>query len=179
MKRRSKMKLRSLFPPPQLRVCLPACICLLVLSFFSKSDRNVVSSEATSNKDNNNNNNNNNEDQTPFKCNLYMAPSSIPNAGFGVYTTRDIKAHEPITPYADTPSVIIADMEVHSGNDIGDYWSHVEYYWSGAGLGEFESDSVSENVFVLGCLSNFHTYLKNIEVRNNNLSDHYFFFRNY
>ena len=98
------------------------------------------------------------------ECSLYMAPSSIPNSGFGVYTTRTIKKDEPVTPYVDAPSIISIDITAHTGNREGDFWTHVDYLWSGVGLGEFEASEVSENVFVLGCLSNFHTYLKNIKV---------------
>lgn len=101
-----------------------------------------------------------------------MAPSSIPNSGFGVYTTRTIEKDEPVTPLADAPSVIAIDMTAHTENPLSDFWTHVDYLWSGAGLGEFEASEVSENVFVLGCLSNFHTYLKNLLVSFVVLLDH-------
>ena len=99
-----------------------------------------------------------------FKCYLYMAPSSIPNSGFGVYTTRDIKKFGTVSPTPDAPSVIITDIEAHTDTHLGDFYTHVDYFWSGSGLGEFEGTSASENVFTLGCLSNFHTALKNLNV---------------
>lgn len=36
--------------------------------------------------------------------------------------------------------------------------------FTGSGLAEFEGDSVHENVLVMGCLLNFHTYLMNLHV---------------
>lgn len=106
------------------------------------------------------------EDQEPkVKCSLYMAPSSIPNAGFGVFTTRQVRKGTPVSPYPDSPAVIVTDIKLHSEDETnGGFWNHVDYFWAGSGLGEFEADEVSENVFVLGCLSNFHTYLKNLHV---------------
>ncbi len=99
-----------------------------------------------------------------YECSRYLAPSSIPNAGFGVFTTRDIKNDEPLLHMSDAPSIPITDIVLHTENEDQDFWSHVDYNWGGSGLAEYEADSVAENVFNLGCLSNFHTYLKNIKV---------------
>lgn len=100
----------------------------------------------------------------PFQCNLYLAPSSIPGAGFGVFTTRDIKQNELILDYLDSPSVVVTDMASHTQNTENDYWTHIDYFWSGDGPAEFEAEDVSENVFMLGSLSNYHTYLRNVKV---------------
>ncbi len=104
------------------------------------------------------------EHDNEYECSRYLAPSSIPNAGFGVYTTRDIQKNEAVLYFSDAPSVPITDIEVHTGNDEQDFWTHVDYTWGGSGLAEYEADSVAENVFALGSLANFHTYLKNIKV---------------
>lgn len=105
-----------------------------------------------------------NHQPKPFQCNLYLAPSSIPGAGFGVFTTRDIKQNELILDYLDSPSVVVTDMASHTQNTENDYWTHIDYFWSGDGPAEFEAEDVSENVFMLGSLSNYHTYLRNVKV---------------
>mmetsp|Transcript_26636 Transcript_26636/g.30489 ORF Transcript_26636/g.30489 Transcript_26636/m.30489 type:complete len:617 (+) Transcript_26636:206-2056(+) len=102
------------------------------------------------------------EDQKPYQCSLYMAPSSIPHSGFGVYTGRKIPRNSAVQPYSNSVSLAVTDVTFHTENEDSDYWSHVDYLWSGSGLAEFEADEVSENVFVMGCLANFHTYLKNL-----------------
>ena len=104
-------------------------------------------------------------DENEYECSRFLAPSSIPGAGFGIFTTRDIKRGELLLRSPDAPSVPITDINVHSENEYTDFWTHVDYNWGGSGLAEFEGHSVAENVFVLGCLANFHTFLKNIKVR--------------
>lgn len=66
---------------------------------------------------------NTDDEPIPFKCNLYMAPSSIPNAGFGVYTTRDIKRDEPVLPMSDAPTIVATDVLVHAGMDSNEFWT--------------------------------------------------------
>ncbi len=102
--------------------------------------------------------------ESGFQCNLYMAPSSIPNSGYGVFTTRAIKTKESVLPYGDVPDIVVTDMDAHTGNIMGDYWTHVDYLWRGDGLAVFEGEHASANVLVLGCLLNYHTFLKNLHV---------------
>ena len=93
--------------------------------------------------------------QQPYPCNIYMAPSSIPGAGFGIFTMRDIAKGEKILPYADAPSIPLCD-DYANGMEETD-WNHVDYLWSGQGLAEYECESVSESVVTFGALCNFHT----------------------
>ena len=102
-------------------------------------------------------------------CRYYLAESSIPNAGFGIYTVNDIHEHEPMTQVADAPSIIVTDSEMHrqihdddSGGGNGG-WNHVDYFWDGSGQGEFEAHTVEESVVTFGSLCNYHTYLKNVK----------------
>mmetsp|Transcript_11650 Transcript_11650/g.21788 ORF Transcript_11650/g.21788 Transcript_11650/m.21788 type:complete len:731 (-) Transcript_11650:289-2481(-) len=98
--------------------------------------------------------------QEPYQCNIYLAPSSIPGAGFGIFTMRDIDEGEKILPYADAPSIPLCDDNANGVEETD--WNHVDYLWSGQGLAEYECKSVSESVVTFGALCNFHTYLANV-----------------
>lgn len=95
------------------------------------------------------------QQEEPYRCNVYMAPSSIPGAGFGIFTVRDIAKGEKILPYADAPSIPLCDDHANGMEETD--WNHVDYLWSGKGLAEYECQSVSESVVTFGALCNFHT----------------------
>lgn len=95
-------------------------------------------------------------------CRFYLAPSSIPNSGFGIYTTDAIPADTPITQLADAPSIILTDVDLHN-DDKETNWNHHNYFWDGTGSGEFEAKIVEESVVTFGSLCNYHTYLKNVK----------------
>lgn len=104
------------------------------------------------------------QEQDTNECTLYLAPSSIPNAGMGLYTTRHILAGQPVLSYdgPDAPSILVTNSVEHNGGmEIS--WSHVDYFWSASGLNEFESNHVEESVVTMGALSNYHTYLRNVK----------------
>ena len=82
-------------------------------------------------------NNNKNDNQ----CSLYMAPSSIPGAGFGIYTTKTIKSNQPIQNYPSAPSIPVVDDFAHYGNK-DPVVAHENYYWQSDGYGNFEGDEV-------------------------------------
>jgi hypothetical protein len=102
-------------------------------------------------------------------CQYYLAPSSIPNAGFGIYTTKAIPPDTPLTQIADAPSIILTDVELHNKNSQGEgtdteiIWNHDNYFWDGTGQGEFEAKVVEESVMTFGAVCNYHTYLKNVK----------------
>mmetsp|Transcript_9120 Transcript_9120/g.10562 ORF Transcript_9120/g.10562 Transcript_9120/m.10562 type:complete len:653 (-) Transcript_9120:97-2055(-) len=105
------------------------------------------------------------EDQTCIvkepTCKYYLAPSSIPNAGYGIYSAVDIPNGEPLTyPTGDAPAIVVHDAELHYGK--GRNWNLVDYFWTGEGSGEFEADTVEESVVTFGNLCNYHTYLYNV-----------------
>lgn len=100
------------------------------------------------------------DEHAQYRCNIYMAPSSIKGAGFGIYTMNDIAKGEKIIPYSEAPSINLCD-EYSNGMDEID-WNHVDYLWSGKGLAEYECKEASESVMTFGALSNFHTYLTNV-----------------
>jgi hypothetical protein len=113
-----------------------------------------VKGEGTSANVNDNDNDNDNKDG--FECGIYLAPSSIPNAGFGIYTTRSIEQDESVQPYPDAPSIPVTNFyEPYQYNQETD-WNHFDYVWEPSGPAAFEADSVSESVMTFGSLCNFH-----------------------
>lgn len=90
-----------------------------------------------------------------FKCSLYLAPSSIKGAGFGIYTMRDISKDEKILPYSDAPAIVSCDDLLINVDEKS--WNHPDYFWVGQGWSEGECKSVSEFIVNLGAMSNFHT----------------------
>jgi hypothetical protein len=49
-------------------------------------------------------------------CGIWFAPSSIPNAGLGVYAGRNFSAGEESTKTGDAV-IPIVDMDIHQGSD--------------------------------------------------------------
>lgn len=95
-------------------------------------------------------------------CKFYLAESSIPNAGFGIYTVESIRKHDFLTEVPDAPSVIVTDESWNSPGSVSRS-NFNDYYWDGSGQGEYEADDVNESVVTFGSLCNFHTYLHNIK----------------
>lgn len=69
-------------------------------------------------------------------CGLYMAPSSIPNAGWGMYTNQNLKNGQAIDPL--DVSIPVVDFAEHTTNnndllvgyeDLPSWLMH-EYYWN-------------------------------------------------
>ena len=96
----------------------------------------------------------------PYQCTLYMAPSSIPNAGYGVFTILDIAKGEKVKQYADAPYIPLCDA---GANGLGEeHGNHNDYLWAGMGWSNYECITASEIGMNLGSLSNYHTYLHNV-----------------
>ena len=62
----------------------------------------------------------------PETCGLYMAKSSIPNAGWGVYTGRDLQKDEIIQP--KDVAINVVDYDENAKNRIKRWLMH-DYYW--------------------------------------------------
>ena len=89
-------------------------------------------------------------------CQYYLAPSSIPNAGFGVYTTQYVPANTPLQHQSDSPTIVVTDIELHNGAEIKSLYS--DYFWTGDG---YSADTTEESVFPFG-VANYHPYLQSI-----------------
>lgn len=106
-------------------------------------------------------------------CQLYMAESSIPNSGLGMYTAVDIAENSNIF-YPDL-AVQVEDIELntklgrwHAGKFANDepLWLLDSYYWNPENTAaEFEAGDVQSIVPGLGMLANSHTGLVNAHMR--------------
>ena len=96
-----------------------------------------------------------NTEDEPFECGIYLAPSSIKNAGYGLYTTRDIKRDEYVQTYPEAPSIVVTDFYKPNGNLEAD-WNHVDYIWEANSVAAFEAMENSESVMTFGSLCNYH-----------------------
>lgn len=92
-------------------------------------------------------------------CTLYVAESTIPNAGFGVYTTKAFKKDDVIIE-ADTPAIIITDIHTYQPEGEDPDWQHRNYLWTAYGQGAFEARTTTESVLTFGAIPNFHPALK-------------------
>ena len=92
-----------------------------------------------------------------FQCGIYMAASSIPNAGFGVYTTRSISEGETAQPSAESPLIPLYDWD-DDENVMGFRSTMNNYIWGANDMASLEADTSGyENSMSLGALCNFHT----------------------
>jgi len=97
------------------------------------------------------------------KCTLHLAPSTIPNAGLGIFTSVPRTKGDNIG-YGDV-TLPFVDMNFHN------MWSGFfsifdEYMWSGEAMGMHrESDSYSVDVYAPGldCAINCHMALLNVD----------------
>jgi len=131
-------------------MCCPAYLLFLLVSITNQF---VSSQECAETNDNN-------CSAEKHECLLYLAPSSISGAGFGIFTTRDVPEGEGILPYADAPTLIISDTDYHGMT--GEDWAHNSYVWDGGGFADFECKASSEHVMTFGSSCNYHTYLMNV-----------------
>jgi hypothetical protein len=111
------------------------------------------------------------EDNT--ECGLYMAESSIPHSGLGMYTARNISEEERIG-FGDV-SVQVEDIienarlrVLHSrlGLEYEKEWLLEHYYWTAEStMAQFDADFIESMVPGFGMLANSHTGLFNAAMR--------------
>ena len=65
-------------------------------------------------------------------CGLYLAPSTIPTAGLGVFTARPLHLRDLITPVGDVAIPIIGKFWHYGGKLKGDnlFWPIKDYTWN-------------------------------------------------
>lgn len=100
------------------------------------------------------------------ECRLYLAQSTIPHAGLGMFTGVPLERDEYVG-YGD-PAIPIVDIDFHAGGDSKKedfHWLHSEYTWmskeTGADMGS-EAEQTSAYATGFGSLPNCHFRLKNI-----------------
>eukprot|EP00934_Nitzschia_sp_Nitz4_P007695 Nitzschia sp. Nitz4//scaffold67_size101165//64552//66429//NITZ4_004533-RA/size101165-processed-gene-0.44-mRNA-1//1//CDS//3329556486//7685//frame0 len=100
-------------------------------------------------------------------CGLYLAPSTIPNAGLGVFTTRALQRGDWIDAGGD-PVIPILDLEWYNGWESEESRNPFQdYVWSGHALGmgseAFELELVTAMWPGLDAAVNSHPALNNLE----------------
>ena len=143
---RSRQPKMIILSAPELSSTAALVRCLIwiivVLSLAVKADDDITSS-----------------DDSESTCTIFLAESTIPNAGFGIYTTRAVKKGDLILK-ADAPSIIITDIGKYQPNNEVPDWQHHNYVWKPSGQGSFEALTTHESVLTFGSLPNFHPGLK-------------------
>ena len=96
------------------------------------------------------------------KCGVYLAPSNIPGAGYGIYTAVDIPADK-----IGIGSSVIAVVR-HRKDIKGFYWQGNDYSWSGDTVGldydgypEYQTDLMQG---LVGGMCNYHPGLVNVDL---------------
>jgi hypothetical protein len=96
-------------------------------------------------------------------CYLYLAPSSIPGAGLGIYSTRPFRRGSTILSSDYGPLIPIID-----GNAVHDHWLGLfnNYIWGHFEMAPdqlwFEADGVTDYQPGLGIFPNYHPFLVNL-----------------
>ena len=96
------------------------------------------------------------------KCSLYLAPSSIPNVGLGVFASHSIKGGESISVICNGPSVVVTDPFLGNGRDDGWAWANEMFMWN-VNHANKESDISMETMPNLGSMVNYHPFLHNVQ----------------
>ena len=100
--------------------------------------------------------------RTSKPCSVYLAPSSIPGAGMGMFTTDAVKANEVILP-ADGPSIPIIDPD-YSEKSLQSWVDLFSSYWWERGSSDvalYEAQHSIEYQITMGALPNTHPFLNN------------------
>ena len=107
----------------------------------------------------------------PTKCMLYLAPSTIPNAGLGYFAGRDYRTGERIGRWGDPA---FASVDLNWNNSVNgtraskaqrDYhWPLTNYDWSSKSLGIVEEEGNQDSMTVVGfgAMPNCHFSLLNV-----------------
>ena len=106
--------------------------------------------------------------QNSNKCNLYLAPSTIPGAGLGIFTSIPL-AHGTPLPAGGDGIIPFSDMDYHNdgSSDKEDYhWIISEYSWSSRSIShimEYEADKTSGYGWGYSALPNCHFWMNNVQ----------------
>jgi hypothetical protein len=102
--------------------------------------------------------------QNHSQCELYLAESTIPNAGFGVFTAIAKDVGDPIGN--GDPSIPIIDIYRNNKHDKDFFYPLVDYVWDGRAMGMDREVSMSSIIDAywpgLDCLVNSHLPLVNV-----------------
>jgi hypothetical protein len=100
-------------------------------------------------------------------CSVYLAPSSVPGGGLGMFTAKPVKKGDIILP-ADGPSIPIIDPD--DSERSKEAWVDLfsGYWWESGTLDPtvFEADKAVDFQITMGALPNSHPCLDNLGARN-------------
>ncbi len=108
----------------------------------------------------------NTKDIEEQKCKVYLAPSSLPSGGVGMFTTQNLRTGEMILP-SDGPQIPIIDPDYESVESNLAWTNLFSKYWWESGVtnpGLFESEHCAEYQITCGALPNSHVILDNLEI---------------
>eukprot|EP00957_Ditylum_brightwellii_P087534 6663899-Ditylum_brightwellii.AAC.1 len=110
-----------------------------------------------------------NKSNSDEKCKLYLAPSSIPGGGLGVYTSTFLPTNSYSSPiHSFDPILSLLDFEMHNNYRKSVPRPLKDYAWSTRELvgGEINMESQRSTSFVpgLGMMCNSHPTLHNVQM---------------
>lgn len=101
-------------------------------------------------------------------CGVYLAPSTIPNAGLGVFTTRPLQEGDTVGTPGDV-CIPIIDLKWHMGGRGTDdfFWPLSEYVWNGDAMGMDHESEIRNGVKgfcpgAMDCATNCNLALVNV-----------------
>jgi hypothetical protein len=102
------------------------------------------------------------ENETPV-CGIWLAKSTIPGAGLGMFAGRDFQKGKKLLPIGDVV-VPLVDMDLHQGEDFTFLWD--EYTWDGETL-DISLEGYSDELVIastgFGAAINCYMDLINVE----------------
>ena len=100
-------------------------------------------------------------DTEAHQCGLYLAPSTIPGAGLGVFTAHERNPGDPIHSHGEV-CIPVIDLHLHSP----DLQPFMDYYWSGDNLGLYGESNRTDHLYAfclgLDAAANCHLALNNV-----------------
>jgi len=100
-------------------------------------------------------------------CSVYLAPSSVPGGGLGMFTAKAVKRGDIILP-ADGPSIPIVDPNNLQRSRVAWVQLFSDYWWD-SGRSDptvYEADQAVDYQITMGSLPNSHPCLANVGVGN-------------
>lgn len=95
------------------------------------------------------------------ECGIWLAPSTIPGAGLGMYAGKDFKSNENLQALGDV-TIPIVDMPHHQNGDWKFLWD--EYTWNAVSLGMIHEGLIDVNVASPGFGSAANSFLPLVNV---------------
>ena len=102
----------------------------------------------------------------PLECGIWLAPSSLPGAGLGVYAGRNFSLGEKVVE--GDVAIPVVDLEINQyGNSYSFLWD--EYNWKGSSLGLDGEGVVNVAVASPGLSSTANSFLPLVNVENGDI----------